>query len=282
MRQGYYVIMACRNIDKATTAKDQISLETGSNALRVEKLDLSSMESVRTFVSHIDTDIYGLVCNAGVQNSTQLHYTTDGVEETFGVNYLSHFLLVNLLLTKTNSLKRIAVVSSSLHDPATGGPQGPSFGSAELMAHPKGMGTGNKPGFGRYATSKLCLIFFTYRLAELLGMNDRKDVMVNAFNPGLMAGTGLGRNSTLFTGLVWYYLLPTLSKLFKGASTPDRSGLLLSKLISDVKVSGKYFDLDKESKSSEESYDKEKANTLWTESELLCGIAHDQKWYSLS
>ena len=280
LKEGYYVIMACRDLDKAAKARDMLVEDVCSANVVVEKLDLCSLASVRAFAASSDKDIYGLICNAGVQNSKQLLFTEDNIEQTFGVNYLAHFLLVNLMLKKSPSIKRIAIVTSSLHDPDTGGPQPPRFESVELMAHPSDISEKGKPGFRRYATSKLCLIFFNYRLAELLKANDRTDVLVNAFNPGLMAGTGLGRNSTLFTGLVWYYLLPILAKtVIKGASTPARSAIYLSRLITDTSVTGKYFDIDKERRSSVESYDTAKAKTLWDESEQICDMTAGEKWY---
>ncbi len=280
LQKGYYVIMACRDLEKAEKAKDILINETRVSNVTVQKLDLSSLANVREFASAADADIDGLICNAGVQNSKQLLFSKDGIELTFAVNYLSNFLLVNLLLSKSDSLKRIVLVTSSLHDPKTGGPQPPRLESIDLMAHPTDVAEKGKPGFRRYATSKLCLIFFTYRLAELLKANKRDDVLVNAFNPGLMAGTGLGRNSTFFTGLVWYYLLPLLAKtVIKGASNPERSGLYLSRLISDVNGTGKYIDIDKESRSSEESYDHEKSEKLWHESEQMCRLMSDEKWY---
>ena len=280
LQRGYHVILACRDMEKAAKAKDLLTKETGHQHIAVQKLDLSSLDSVRAFVSASDPDIYALVCNAGVQNSKQLLFTKDNIEQTFGVNYLAHFLLVNLMLAKSNSLKRIAMVTSSLHDPATGGPQPPRFESVEAMAHPTNLAEKGKPGFRRYATSKLCLIFFTYRLAALLRAHQRQDVLVNAFTPGLMAGTGLGRNSTFFTGLVWYYLLPILAKtVIKGASTPERSAVHLADLITETQVSGKYFDIDKEARSSAESYDEQKAATLWDDSAKLCGLNQQDVWY---
>lgn len=251
--------------------------KTGSRNVTVQRLDLNSLMAVRTFAAETDADVYGLICNASVQNSKTLLYTKDNIEQTFGVNYLAHFLLVNLLLARSNSLKRIALVTSSLHDPATGGPQPPRFESVESMAHPAEKG---KPGFRSYATSKLCMIFFNYRLAELLKGNNREDVYVNAFNPGLMAGTGLGRNSTFFMGLVWYYLLPILAKtVIKGASTPERSAVHLADLISQVDVTGKYFDIDKETESSVESYDAQKAKQLWDQSIEIIGLSESERWY---
>lgn len=47
----------------------------------------------------------------------QTHYSKEGFEETFAVNRLSHFLLVNLLLDRMDKDGRIVFVSSGTHDP---------------------------------------------------------------------------------------------------------------------------------------------------------------------
>jgi NAD(P)-dependent dehydrogenase (short-subunit alcohol dehydrogenase family) len=175
--EGNYVIMACRNPGKAEKAKEQLITETGVSNIVVKRLNLSSLRDVRDFAAAIDNDIYGLICNAGVQNSKLLRFTEDDMEETFAVNYLAHFLLVNLLLAKSHSLKRIALVSSSLHDPETGGPQSPKLESAEAMAHPVSRVIKRGQGLQRYTTSKLCMVLFAYRLADLLKANGRNDVL---------------------------------------------------------------------------------------------------------
>lgn len=66
------------------------------------EMDLMSLDSVRYFVAefskrfdHVDI----LINNAGVFTSLKKEKVTkDGFEYNFGVNYLSHFLLTNLLL----------------------------------------------------------------------------------------------------------------------------------------------------------------------------------------
>jgi NAD(P)-dependent dehydrogenase (short-subunit alcohol dehydrogenase family) len=279
MKGGYHVIMACRDLIKAATVRDQLIEQTGSSHISIRMLNLSSLTDIREFVAALDDDIYGLVCNAGVQNSKHLLFTKDNIEETFGVNYLGHFLLVNLLLAKNKNIKRIALVSSSLHDPATGGPRAPKLESVADMAHPLKKSIKRGDGLQRYTTSKLCMILFAYRLADLLKANGRNDVYVNAYNPGLMAGTDLARNATFLTHIMWYYILPVISKKWKGASTTKRSGTFLAKLIADISTTRAYFDIDKESKSFAESYDNIKAQRLWNESEDICGISTVDRWY---
>jgi NAD(P)-dependent dehydrogenase (short-subunit alcohol dehydrogenase family) len=99
---------------------------------------------------------------------------------------------------------RIVVVSSDTHDPAqkTGMPA-PYYENAALLALPEGntaLPQTEDPAIGRwrYTTLKLCNIYFTYELSRRLekqGLStNQKPVTANAFNPGLMPGTGLARD----------------------------------------------------------------------------------------
>lgn len=66
------------------------------------KLDLGSLESVRSFANEIHKrfdKIDILINNAGVAAPLKKQMKTeDGFEFNFGVNHLGHFLLTNLLV----------------------------------------------------------------------------------------------------------------------------------------------------------------------------------------
>lgn len=66
------------------------------------QLDLASMKSIRAFAEQYTANkelppLCALVCNAGLQVIKPVE-TEEGIEMTFGVNHLGHFLLTNLLL----------------------------------------------------------------------------------------------------------------------------------------------------------------------------------------
>lgn len=69
-------------------------------------LDLNTLANVRHFADDLLDRLQAgtlpplraLVCNAGIQFAEGQHWTTEGVEQTFGVNYLAHFVLVERLL----------------------------------------------------------------------------------------------------------------------------------------------------------------------------------------
>jgi NAD(P)-dependent dehydrogenase (short-subunit alcohol dehydrogenase family) len=109
------VILACRNLSKGTEAASKIRDSTGNDNVEVVKLDLSSLEAVRTFSQQLQErypKIDCLVCNAGVWfTMDQEEKTQDGLEAHVGVNHLAHFLLTNLLIDK---VARVVIVSSGL------------------------------------------------------------------------------------------------------------------------------------------------------------------------
>lgn len=277
--QGYSVLLACRSVDKAKEAEANLHQQTGLKDTQIGTLDLGSQESIRAFAKECPTDIHGLVCNAGLQYVGDMRHTSDGFEETFGVNHLGHFLLTNLLLHHSPSLKRIAVVSSALHDSGLKSPMPiPRYTNAEDMAFPKkeDIRSDGQDGSERYSTSKLCNIYFTYELVEKLKAKGRDDVLVNAFNPGLIPGTGLGRNNRGFIKFMWYYLMPLMAVFIPGASTTDKSGKLLAELISKVDTTGKYYDIEKLVDSSKESYDEQRRVELWEGSAKLVGLTDEE------
>ncbi|XP_058459435.1 retinol dehydrogenase 12 isoform X2 [Malaya genurostris] len=113
------VVMACRNMEKASQAIATIRQETTEGELIPLELDLASFESIHKFATEIK-DKYStfdcLINNAGLAVKTP-QYTKENYEVHTGVNHLGHFLLVDLLKDniKANTA-RIVVVSSKMHE----------------------------------------------------------------------------------------------------------------------------------------------------------------------
>jgi NAD(P)-dependent dehydrogenase (short-subunit alcohol dehydrogenase family) len=164
----------------------------------------------------------------------------------------------------------ILVVSSGTHDPSKHtGMADPHYTSAADLAHPRA----EEPADGRrrYTTSKLCNLLFTYELNRTLGQG----VTVNAFDPGLMPGSGLARDYSPLQRLAWRYLLPAL-RVFPGVHSTRTSGRYLAALMADARfdgVSGQYFEGLRPIRSSADSYDRDKALDLWATSEELLTLA---------
>ncbi|KXZ56109.1 hypothetical protein GPECTOR_2g991 [Gonium pectorale] len=118
-RRGAHVVIACRDAGRAEAAVQAIarsspaSSSTSSSSSsspsppapppRVEAmpLDLGRLASVRAFAEawrNRGLPLHLLVCNAGVMGPPKRLETADGLEMQFQVNFLSHWLLANLLL----------------------------------------------------------------------------------------------------------------------------------------------------------------------------------------
>ncbi|NXU05602.1 DHRSX reductase, partial [Buphagus erythrorhynchus] len=114
--------------------------------------------------------------------------TEDGFEEHFGLNYLGHFLLTNLLLdtlkqSGTHSHNaRIITVSSATHY------------VGKLHLNDLQSRCSYSP-HGAYAQSKLALVLFTYRLQHLLTANG-SHVTANVVDPGVV-------NTELYKHVFW-------------------------------------------------------------------------------
>lgn len=267
---SWHLVLPVRDIGRGADAVAELG---EPQRCTVMPMDLATLTSVRAFTESVrDADLpplHAIVCNAGVQVVSATEWTEDGVEMTFGVNHLGHFALVQGLLDTLARPARILVVSSGTHDPNkhTGMPD-PRYTSAADLAHPGEAAEEN--GRRRYTTSKLCNVLFTYELDRRLG----EGVTVNAFDPGLMPGSGLARDYSPLGRLAWRYLLPAL-RVLPGVRSTRTSGRYLAALTNDARfdgISGEYFDGLRSIRSSADSYNRDKAHDLWETSERL--LAH--------
>ena len=106
-RVGARVVLAVRNVAKGEEAAKTIPGRT-----EVRRLDVSSLESVRTFAAEWSGDIDVLINNAGIMQ-VPLARTADGFELQMATNYFGPFALTNLLLPHITD--RVVMVSSQLH-----------------------------------------------------------------------------------------------------------------------------------------------------------------------
>ena len=198
--------------------------------------------------------------------------TAEGIEKTFAISHVGHTLLFHLLCPYLAPNARVVVTSSGTHDPAqTTGMPDPVYNTAEELAHPPPSAV-HIPGWQRYSTTKLANVLWTYALHRRLQQRvPERGITVNAIDPGLMPGTGLGRDAVWYQQFFWRYIFPHIIPLLRiimpNIHTPVSSGKALARLAvgEDAEgVSGKYFEGMKEIKSSKDSYDESKQEDLWT------------------
>jgi NAD(P)-dependent dehydrogenase (short-subunit alcohol dehydrogenase family) len=292
-RAGWHVVIASRDRRRSEEAIRRITGESGAGAASEMGLDLGSTTSVRALAREVQAGHVGLralVCNAGLQVTTGPRLSADGYEVTFAVNHLGHFLLTNLLFQQlvANGPARIVVVASGVHDPTlwTGMPKA-NITDVSTLAATGGPRAGEFNGRLAYVNSKLCNLWFVYELVRRIegaGFGrDGRSVTVNGFDPGLVPGSGLGRDYPAPLRFVWNRILPGVARLLTSVvptiNPAPKSGRALARLVVDpalAGVTGKYFPSHarwREAPSSDASYDVERAQALWTESVRMSGLA---------
>lgn len=112
---------------------------------------------------------------------------------------------------------------------------------------------------------------WTYALQRRLEKAPGKKWTVNAFNPGLMPGTGLTRDYSAIVQFISNHILPRTIWLLRllispNVHLPEDSGASLARLAvgDDLKgVSGKYYEGQNPIPSSKDSEVVEKQEDLW-------------------
>ncbi len=254
--KGGSVIVVSRNDKKCISTVKAIKKKTGNNHVDHISADLSDLKQVRNLARQLKEKypcIDVLINNAGGYFKTRLE-TVDDYEMNFALNHLSPFLLTNLLIDnlKESSQGRIINVSSSAHFKGK-----IKFEDLQLQ--------NDFNGFNAYAQSKLALTLFNHKLAEQL---KDTNVTVNALHPGLVA-TNFGKNN----GLLRFYVRRLLNK---NEITPLEGSKTITYLASSAEVAeitGGYFEKEKNTKSSDNSYNQELSKKLWEVSETLTNVS---------
>ena len=255
---GATIIIASKNEQRGNEA-NQMLIE-GSNNPNVEymQVDLASFSSIRAFADNFLSTYKSLdvlVNNAGVYFSKQA-FTEDKIEMQFAINHLAPFMITGLLMEplRAAGTSRIVNVSSRFH--------------IRGKIHFDNLFLNNKyHGLRAYCQSKLGVILFTYKLAEML---EDTGITVNCLHPGT-ARTNIGNtNATGYYPILCNILKPVLDSPKMAA----RTSVLLASSDEVNGVSGKYFERRKAMRSSKSSYNKEDAERLWEISEGLTGIKY--------
>lgn len=266
--------------DVVITGRDSNVTERTAKAIgaTAQTLDLGSLADIAAAVDRLNNagalPLRAVIANAGLQ-VTGPTSTADNFEATFGVNHLGHVALIARLLAGEAIARngRIVLVSSGTHDPdlRTGMPH-PLPIDARVLSKPAPPDERTADSRRRYTTSKLANVMTAYALARRLAP---VPIAVNAFDPGLMPGTGLARDASPVERLLWRTLLRGLV-VSKWASSPRRSARMLADLAVGehlAGVSGTYWSVDHERRSSLVSYDRAIQDRLWRDSLLLVGLA---------
>ncbi len=254
-RMGATIVMVCRDRKKGEHALIDIKTKSGNDSIELLLADLGSFNSVRQLAEEFEAKhdrLHVLVNNAGLFRFRRSP-TVDGFETTFQVNYLSHFLLTNLLLEvlKRSAPSRIISISSVAH-------YGGHIDFERLQSG------GSPAGWTAYSQSKLAQVLFTYELARRL---QGTGVTANCLHPGAVA-TNIWGNAAGPAGFLTKVVRLFLLSPQKGAETP----VFLASSPEVEGLSGQYFERKQSKRTSTESYDEGVAQRLWQDSADFTGL----------
>ncbi|KAL6181731.1 hypothetical protein ACLB2K_048380 [Fragaria x ananassa] len=264
-KRGARLVLPARSLKAAEDAKARIVAEFPDSEIVVMALDLSSLTSVRNFVSEFESlnlSLNILINNAG-KFAHEHAISEDGIELTFATNYLGHFLLTKLLLNKmtqtaeaTGVQGRIVNVSSAIH----------GWFSGDTIRY-LGEISRNRSQYDEtraYALSKLANVLHTKELARRLREMEA-NVTVNCVHPGIVRTRLIREREGLATDLV--FLLA--SKLLKTIPQAAATTCYVATHPKMIGVSGKYFADCNETSPSKLGSNLVEAGRLWSASEVM-------------
>ncbi|KAI7825991.1 hypothetical protein BC939DRAFT_118104 [Gamsiella multidivaricata] len=256
---GFTVYIACRSVSKGQEALEKIEAATElKGKMAVMPLDLSSQESVKTFVrefkslgyQHLDV----LVNNAGMMD-IPFGLTKEGYEMQFGVNHLGHYILTLELLPLLNRAPqgRIVVLSS-----------GAMYSSTDirydLLQSSKGYSR-----LGHYSYSKLANLLFVKALNRRL-QRVQSRITVNACHPGACS-TELFRHNPMMNVLMVPAQIVCRTPLWGAMSS-----IYLALAPGLENVSGEYFFDQIPRTPNPIAMDEKAQELLWTKSVEFTGV----------
>jgi NAD(P)-dependent dehydrogenase (short-subunit alcohol dehydrogenase family) len=240
-RRGATVLIHGRDPERIARTIEDVR-RAGLVSVRSYRADLASLDDVRALAAEVNAReprLDALVNNAGIGSTVPgggvRMVSRDGHELRFAVNYLSHYLLTRALLPLLQRSAPARIVNVS------------SIGQAPIDFEDP-MITRGYSGGRAYCQSKLAQILFTIDLAEEL---DPVDVTVNALHPATYMPTKI--------------VASPISTMKEGIDATVR-------LIADPSldgVTGRFYDVQRESRAEAQAYEAEARRKLRELSERL-------------
>lgn len=238
---GDHVIIHGRDSGRGEALAKEIN-DKGVGSARFYRADFGSLDDVRMLASEINRDYSRLdviVNNAGIAliKDPVRRLSKDGYELHFQVNYLSGFLLTDLLLPllEKSPAPRIVNVSSGAADPL-------DFDNLMLAT--------DYSAWRAYGQSKLAQVMYTIELADRLSA---KKIIVNALHPATFMDTGM----VLAAGIT------------PESSVMDGRDAVLQLAVGDSVGNGLFYDGLEPARAHRQAYDPAVRAQLWEVSQAL-------------
>ena len=255
-RLGANVIITSRNEEKANQVLKEIITKTGNANIHWMFSDLSTTASIQKFVSSFAVRydrLHILSNNAGLIQLGRKE-TSEGIEKTLAIDYLSHFVLSNLLLNllQKGVPSRIITVSGN-----------PGLIHFARIYWDDIQLTKNYNGIMAALQAARARVIFSMELARRI---KGTGITSNTFHPGHVK-TAMGENQVAVLKFLASLVQPFLSSECKTAvylaSAPELEN-----------ISGKFF---KQKKAVKFKFEAATGKKLWEISEELTGTRFEQE-----
>jgi len=219
------VILACRTLEKAEAAKEELAARVGFDPFETLEVDVSSIESARAASDELvkrGEVIDSLLLNAGMVSGEAMNKSADGLEVAFASSIIGHHVLTLGLLdsgalpedarvviagseSANNDLP--AMMDMSVYDFATEAPR--EFGDNlhdAMVTFARGAKPETFNGTRYYATTKVFTSWWSAAMARRFGGR----VSVFTVSPGSNLSTNAGRHTTGFKKFLFTKLMPAV------------------------------------------------------------------------
>ncbi len=268
--KGAQVVLACRNLQKATPAVDRLRRDVPAASLAVMEIDLADLVSIQRFAEAFKQryDRLDILCNNAGLMAIPRRETKDGFEMQLGTNHLGHFALTGHLidLVMRTPGARVVNVSSGLHQRGV-------INFDDLM------GKGQYREGDAYSQSKLANLLFAYELERKLRATAVTAISVGT-HPGYAATNLQGVGPIMSGSRAKQWLMKAANAIF--AQSAEMGALPLLFAATEPTVNGCDYigpsgtlgmrGYPAKVRSSPASYDETAAQRLWAVSEELTGV----------
>lgn len=261
--EGMTVVMIDRSDERLDQARQRIRAAVPEADLKTERADLSLLKDVRDLAERLarepTPDV--VISNAAVIADIR-DMTSEGLQRTLVTNHLAPYLLLRDLAESIGDRPARFIVVGAAPNALARVPVDLDDLSCET-----GRGLGLLPSlrpFAAYGRTKNMNAMFGYALARRL---EGTRITVNGVHPGVIKGTGLGREAR---GLLKVFgavlqLNPSMPGPDEGADTP----VWLATSPDVEGVTGRFFVKREQVTTASHTTDAERCDRLWDESARL-------------